>query len=89
MKTNYRIPGDSEEAYAMGFMVGYLGEFPDALKEVIDLITEGDADPSYTPDIFPDDDDGLLARDYRRGYDTGVAFFCDHGVDEDTEEVSA
>lgn len=67
-----RIPNSEEEAFAWGFMIGYLGDVPDTMS---DLIYE----PSYTPEFIMDS----IAYSYRQGYDTGVAFFCDHNGDYD------
>ena len=70
-----RIPADEQEAFAMAFMVGYMGEAPDELVHA-----------------FPDEEEwrnvpGFISSEHahawKRGYDCGVAFFCDHALDEE------
>lgn len=73
MQTNPRIPADEHEVFAMAFMIGYLGDIPDELQAAFPDQIEW----SNCPDFIP----STLAHMWRRGYDCGVAFFCDHGLD--------
>ena len=73
MQTNPRIPADEQEVFSMAFMIGYLGDIPDELQSVFPDQEEW----SNCPDFIPDD----LAHEWKRGYDCGVAFFCDHALD--------
>lgn len=70
-----RIPADEQEVFAMAWMIGYMGEAPDELAHAFPDHEEW----SNCPDFVPDD----LAHEWRRGYDSGVAFFCDHALDEE------
>ena len=72
---NPRIPADEQETFAIAFMVGYLGEAPDELVHAFPDQEEW----GNCPDFVPDD----LAHEWKRGYDSGVAFFCDHALDEE------
>ena len=72
---NARIPADEQEVFAMGFMIGYMGEAPDELVHAFPDVEEWDS----CPDFVPDD----LAHEWKRGYDSGVAFFSDHALDEE------
>lgn len=74
MQTNPRIPADEQEVFAMAFMIGYIGWVPDDLQNVFP-----DEDFSNCPEFIYDD----LAHEWKRGYDCGVAFFCDHALDEE------
>ena len=70
-----RIPADEQEVFAMAFMIGYMGDVPDELVHAFpDADGWGDC-----PYFIPDD----LAHEWRRGYDSGLAFFCDHALDEE------
>lgn len=72
---NPRIPADEQEVFAMAWMIGYMGEAPD---ELVHAFPDQDW-WSRCPDFVPDD----LAHEWRRGYDSGVAFFSDHALDEE------
>lgn len=72
---NPRIPSHGKEAYAIGFMVGYLGEVPDDMVTAYDW--EGEGCPPYLTTE--------QAREYREGYETGAAFWGDHSTDEEGE----
>lgn len=70
-----RIPADEQEAFAMAWMIGYLGNLPDALEHAF---------PDEGFHFFPD----FLSPDFygawQTGYHNGLAFFVDHqeGLDE-------
>jgi len=74
MNPNPRIPADEQEVFAMAFMIGYHGWVPDDLAEVFPD-ESFEACPSFIP--------FTLAHEWKRGYDCGVAFFCDHVLDEE------
>ena len=62
-----RQPLLNNEAFAIGFMVGYLGYAPDELSGAFPDVgdwTQG------SPFAFP--------VDYARGYESGVSFFSSH-----------
>ena len=73
MNTNPRIPADEQEVFAMAFMIGYLGDIPDELQSVFPDQVEWSNCPNFIP--------SALAHMWKRGYDCGVAFFCDHALD--------
>ena len=74
MNPNPRIPADAKEVFAMGFMVGYHGWVPDELAHAFpDEPFEGC--PSFIP--------STLAHEWKQGYDCGVAFYCDHALEEE------
>ena len=75
---NPRIPNNEREVFAMAWTIGYVGISP-WLKAVF---------PHESFDNCPEFIDPLLAHEWKRGYDSGVAFFCDHAINDD-EEVSA
>lgn len=66
---NPRVPANEQETFAIAFMVGYLGEAPD---ELVHAFPEIDA-------LVPEH----LRPAWTRGYDSGVAFFSDHALDEE------
>ena len=73
--TNPRIPADEREVFAMAWMIGYEGQAPQDLQAAFPDQYEW----SNCPDFVPDD----LAHEWKRGYDSGVAFFSDHALDEE------
>ena len=74
MQTNPRIPADEQEVFAMAWMLGYIGWVPDEMQSVFpDEMFES------CPDFIPSE----LAHEWKRGYDNGLAFFCDHALDEE------
>jgi hypothetical protein len=74
VNTNPRIPCDEREVFAMSFMVGYLGDVPDYLAECF----PGE-DFRNCPAFIRED----IAHEWKRGYDAGVAFYCDHAMGEE------
>ena len=74
MQTNPRIPNGEQEVFAMAWMVGYIGWVPDDLAAVF---------PDETFESCPSFIDPSLVHEWKRGYDNGLAFFCDHGLDGD------
>ena len=74
---NPRIPFDEREVFAMAWTIGYVGCVPEELQAAF---------PDESFDNCPQFIDPLLAHEWKRGYDSGVAFFCDHAINE---EVSA
>ena len=75
MGPNPRIPADEQETFAMAFMIGYLGDVPDELRASFPDEYEWHNIPYFIPDT--------LAHEWKRGYDCGVAFFCDHALGEE------
>ena len=77
MNSNPRIPFDAQEVFAMAFMIGYIGWVPDDLAAAF-------PDESFEscPEFVPVE----LVHEWKAGYDSGVAFFCDHALDEDGDE---
>ena len=74
MNPSPRIPASEQEVFAMAWMIGYIGWVPDDLQNV------------FQDEIFescPDFIDPALAHFWRQGYDIGLAFFCDHALDEE------
>lgn len=76
MQTNPRIPADEQEVFAMAWMLGYIGWVPDELQNVF---------PDETFEGCPEFVAPALAHEWKRGYDSGLAFFCDHALDEEDE----
>jgi hypothetical protein len=74
VNTNLRIPADEHETFAMAWMIGYIGWVPD------DLLA---AFPDTLFDSCPDFIDPSLVHMWKQGYDSGVAFYCDHALDEE------
>ena len=70
-----RVPDDDADVYAMAFMIGYLGEAPDALVDAFPDIEEW----SYAPSFLT----GSQARMWNRGYESGLSFFSAHALEED------
>lgn len=54
-----------------------MGEAPDELVDAFPEQEEWDRCPRF---ISAD-----LAHEWRAGYDSGVAFFCDHALDEEED----
>jgi hypothetical protein len=74
MNTNPRIPWGEQETFAMAFMIGYIGWVPDDLAAAF---------PNETFENCPEFVPNEVAHEWKRGYDCGVAFYCDHALDED------
>ena len=74
MQTNPRIPANEREVFAMAFMLGYIGWVPDELASVF---------PDESFENCPEFIGPALAHEWKMGYDSGVAFFCDHALDEE------
>lgn len=72
-----RLPTGEEEAFAWGFMLGYFGEASEELTNVLPELAESLEPPDQLTD--------LEKWAWKRGYDAGVATFCDHVLD--LEEV--
>lgn len=72
---NPRIPADEREVFAMAWAIGYLGWAPDELVHSFPDVEEW----SHVPGFIPPS----LAHEWKRGYDSGVAFFSDHALDEE------
>lgn len=70
-----RIPAYEDEAFAMAWMIGYLGTLPDALEHAFP-----DEDFYSFPEFLP----SYLQSSWSAGYHNGLAFFVDHheGYDE-------
>tara|TARA_R110000803_G_scaffold44410_1_gene94048 strand:+ start:2283 stop:2552 length:270 start_codon:yes stop_codon:yes gene_type:complete len=69
-----RIPSDEREVFAMGFMIAYIGWAPDELVEAF---------PEETFKNCPEFIDKKLAHFWNEGYDSGMAMFCSHALDEE------
>ena len=74
MQTNPRIPNSEQEVFAMAFLIGYIGWVPDDLAAVF---------PDETFESCPSFIEPPLVHNWKMGYDCGVAFFCDHALDEE------
>ena len=74
MNTNPRIPADENETFAMAWMIGYIGWVPDDLAAAF---------PDESFEMCPEFISRDLVHMWRRGYDSGVAFFSDHALDEE------
>ncbi len=74
MQTNPRIPNGEQEVFAMAWMIGYVGWVPDDLAAMF---------PDETFESCPSFIDSSLVHEWKRGYDNGLAFFCDHSLDGD------
>lgn len=72
---NPRIPADNQEAFAMAWMIGYLGNLPDALEHAF---------PDEGFEGFPEFLPSYLQSSWSEGYHNGLEFFVDHqeGYDE-------
>jgi hypothetical protein len=71
-----RIPDCSEEAFAIGFMAGYLGAVPETLANAYEVY-----EVSACPSVIPP----ALQPLWNLGYDVGLSFYSDH-VDEGASE---
>ena len=71
---NPRIPADEQEVFAMAWMIGYLGLVPDELAASF---------PDESFEGCPDFIDPALAHFWWLGSASGLAFFCDHALDEE------
>jgi len=74
MQTNPRIPANERETFAMAWMIGYIGWAPDELVSMF---------PDETFESCPSFVSSELAHEWKLGYDNGLAFFCDHALDEE------
>ena len=77
---NARTPGNEEESFAMGFMLGYHGWFPDEILDNFPDEIWGDKPSFITHELF---------SSYKRGFDAGQAFYCDHKLYEEGDEHDA
>lgn len=73
--TDFRIPTGEQESFAWGFLIGYMGEVPDEMKDAFEW-----DDPSSLPESIELSSEDALA--WRRGYDAGCATYSDHSVDD-------
>jgi len=82
-----RIPVGEQEAFAWGFMVGYLGETDvfatDTMSRAFHGIGESNAITGIgdVPEFLGDHPEDATA--YSRGYEAGVATYSDHAHPED------
>lgn len=78
--TGPRCPVGEEEAFAWGFMVGYLGTAPSTMESAFFTVAEiGSNAPAFLNDYQLD------AQAWKRGYDCGVATYTDHAYPQDRE----
>lgn len=77
-----RVPMNHYEVYAFGFLLGYLGDVPDQMFEAFDPTGEGVASIIEAMDNIIPASEMLF---FRKGYDTGVAFYTDHAHPEERE----
>lgn len=70
---NIRVPSTHQEAWALGFMVGYTGKIPEAMEKTLDWI-----DPSEPPAYMSELELSLLPSHYREGYEEGCVLYGDH-----------
>lgn len=68
-----RVPCDTEECFALGFLIGYLGEAPSTLAQAFPNVVEWSAAPDWITD----------PQAYGKGYEVGVSIFVDHQYPED------
>ncbi len=74
MHSNPRVPNGEREVFAMAWMIGYIGWVPDDLAAIF---------PDEPWHRIPSFIDPSLAHEWKAGYDCGVAFFCDHSLDDE------
>ena len=82
LNTNPRTPSNDEESFAMGFMLGYHGEYPD---EIVD---------NFPEEVWGDKPASSFIKDelypaYKRGCEAGQAFYYDHKLPEEGDDVDA
>ena len=77
LSPNPRTPANDEESFAMGFMLGYHGWFPDEIVDNFPDEVWGDK-PSFIKDE--------LYHSYKRGCEAGQAFYYDHKLYEEGDE---
>ena len=82
LSINPRTPGNDEESFAMGFMLGYHGEYPD---EIVD---------NFPDEVWGDKPASSFIKDelypaYKRGCEAGQAFYYDHKLPEEGDDVDA
>ena len=73
--------GDTE-AYAWGYMIGYMGEVPDEMRHAHNDCEDPDPEvwgSEGTPGFLTPDE----ARSFRQGYDDGCSMFSDHAFPEE------
>jgi len=80
LSINPRTPANEEESFAMGFMLGYHGWFPDEILENFPDEIWGDKPSFIKHELF---------SSYRRGCQTGQAFYYDHKLPEEGDDVDA
>ena len=82
LSINPRTPGNDEESFAMGFMLGYHGWFPDEILENFPDEVWGDKPASsfIKDELYPA---------YKRGCEAGQAFYYDHKLPEEGDDVDA
>lgn len=82
-----RCPVGIEEAYAWGYMIGYLGQVPDLMREAFNGNMLDDDVPidcwgsEGCPTFLENYDDEC--REFMRGYWAGVSMYSDHAHPED------
>jgi hypothetical protein len=69
-----------EEIFAWGFMIGYLGDIPDAMR---DALKDTDGLSSMEDGNCPEFFTGPHARQWKRGYESGLSTFTYHNGDND------
>lgn len=79
-----RAPIDAQEAFAWGYMIGYLGEPPEVMQEAFP--SRYDWDPMSPTWFLGSLFDGR-ATAFRDGYRAGVSMYTDHAHPEDREEA--
>lgn len=73
-ENNIRVPSVIQEAFALGFMVGYTGKIPQAMSDALDW-DDPNEPPSYMDERCWYED---LSSHYRNGYEEGCMFHSDH-----------
>ena len=83
-----RCPAGGQEAFAWGFMLGYLGQAPDALRAAFDGYLADDDAPvdSWGSQTMPSFlEQAGEGREFMRGYEAGVATYSDHACPQDRD----
>lgn len=73
------IPAGPDEVFAWGFMIGYLGDVPDAMREAF-------ADTDDLAQMLDGNCPNFITEygyEWKRGYESGVSTFSYHNGDND------
>lgn len=71
-----RMPSTEREAYAWGYMIGYLGDIPDEMVAALSERSEGHL-------VMPPPFDAEQIKAYTEGYREGLDMYSSHSDEED------